>query len=282
MGGTKFIKGKMVQKNFLKLEKLKKINFKKLKKIPWSFNQPLSKAPPNHKFRISDLFVWIKNSEIQTFYEFMDLPSLFEDNEVAVNSLFTLIIFDKKGEILKKIKIKSKINERFELNLNDYLQGINAGIGTFSIFHNNNPEKIKSIGSFISDRGYVKYYVKKLKIFKYVHGNLDAIAYDDNNIINLGANSFLLRKYYIQYQFKKNNIYRFYLVNFSKSKKLFHLYNYIGNNLINSIQIEPSGCDFFEYKCKNDDEVLFIKSKLVMARPMIYVANKSDEDFFHG
>ncbi len=272
----------MVQKNIFKLDKLKKLNFKNIKKIPWIIGQPLTKIPDFSRSRISDLFVWINSKEINTFYEFMDLPSLFENKNSIEKSFFNLMIFDKYGELIKNLEIPVLYGERIVINLNDHLKNISDEIGTFSIFHQKTPEEIQNLGSFISDRGYVKYYSKKLDIFKYVHGNLDAISYDDNDIKNLGVNSFLSRKYFIQCKIEKENKYRFYLVNFTNKIQNYSLYSYKNNKIINRITIKPRGCGFSEYKCNSDNEILYIKSKLVMSRPLIYSEKNNDLDFFHG
>ncbi len=272
----------MVQKNIFNLNKLKKINLKNLRKIPWVIGQPLTKVPDLSKSRISDLFVWINSSEIKTYYEFMDLPSLFEKDNLNKNSFFNLMLFNKYGETLKNIKIPVVYGERIVINISDYLENINDEIGTFSIFHQNTPKEIQNLGSFISDRGYVKYYSKKLEIFKYVHGNLDAISFDDANITNLGVNGFLSRKYFIQCKIEKESNYKFYLVNYTKKNQVFTLRSLNDKNIISNIEIKPRGCGYFEHKCEIQNELLYIKSKLVMSRPLIYSEKNSDLDFFHG
>ena len=36
------------------------------------------------------------------------------------------------------------------------------------------------------------------------------------------------------------------------------------------------------FLCNSDNEILYIKSKLVMSRPLIYLEKNNDLDFFHG
>ena len=74
---------------------------------------------------------------------------------------------------------------------------------------------ISEIGSFITDRGYVKYFINSLDIYKYVHGNLDAISFDGINYKNLGTTSFLKRYYNFKFKITKNVEHKFYLVNFT-------------------------------------------------------------------
>ena len=62
---------------------------------------------------------------------------------------------------------------------------------------------ISEIGSFITDRGYVKYFINSLDIYKYVHGNLDAISFDGKIYKNLGTTSFLKRYYNFQFKITK-------------------------------------------------------------------------------
>ena len=55
--------------------KIRKLNLKLLKKIQWIIKQPLTNKPENSLCTISDLFVWIKNNNIYTEYEILDLPN---------------------------------------------------------------------------------------------------------------------------------------------------------------------------------------------------------------
>ena len=99
--------------------KIKNINLDLIKKLPWIIQQPLSQKPENSKSTISDLFVWIKNKDIQTEYEILDLPNLFNKEIKKIKSKITLFIFDKNGkEILKKNILKLAPLLQIEVMLN--------------------------------------------------------------------------------------------------------------------------------------------------------------------
>ena len=80
--------------------------------------------------------------------------------------------------------------KRTLLKISELVTNKDTDYGTFSIFHNSNPKIISEIGSFITDRGYVKYFINSLDIYKYVHGNLDAISFDGINLQKFRYNKF--------------------------------------------------------------------------------------------
>lgn len=264
--------------------KLKNINLNLIKKLPWLIKQPLSKKPDNYQSTISDLFVWIKDKNIQTEYEILDLPNLFNKEIKKDKSHVTLFVFNKNGEQILRKKILIEPYKRTLLKISSLLNdnNLDQNYGTFSIFHESNPKIISDIGSFISDRGYVKYYINSLDIYKYVHGNLDAICFDGNIYKNLGTTSFLKRFYNFQFTISKGVEYKFYLVNFTNKVKKYELRSLLKNNIIEKIKIFPKGAGILSYTNDYDNDILTIKSNTVMSRPLVYLRKNKDFDFFHG
>ena len=212
----------------------------------------------------------------------MDLPSLFNKETISTKNNVNLIIFDKNGSEILRNKIEIESNKRTSLKINSFLNNIDNDYGTFSIFHEKNPENIKNLGSFISDRGYVKYFINKLDIFKYVHGNLDAVSFDGKFTKNLGSNSFLKRNYNFQFKINKNTYYKFYVVNFTKKKQSFVLRSILNNKIIKKINLNPKGSGVLDYYNQDKEDMLSIKSNLVMSRPLVSIEKNNDIDFFHG
>tara|TARA_B100001057_G_C22868713_1_gene957752 strand:- start:2518 stop:3309 length:792 start_codon:yes stop_codon:yes gene_type:complete len=262
--------------------KIKNINLDLIKKLPWIIKQPLSQKPENSKSTISDLFVWIKNRDIKTEYEILDLPNLFNKEIKKVKSNITLFVFDKNGKEILKKNILIEPYKRTLLKISELVTNKDADYGTFSIFHNSNPKIISEIGSFITDRGYVKYFINSLDIYKYVHGNLDAISFDGNIYKNLGTTSFLKRYYNFQFKITKNVEHKFYLVNFTNKKQHYELRSLLDNRIIEKINISPKGAGILNYLNSSKNDILTIKSNSVMSRPLVYVKTNKDFDFFHG
>ena len=121
-----------------------------------------------------------------------------------------------------------------------------------------------------------------MDIYKYVHGNLDAISFDGNNYKNLGTTSFLKRYYNFQFKIKKGVDHKFYLVNFTNKIQQYELRSLLQNKKIEKIKISPKGAGVFNYLNYENNDILTIRSNSVMSRPLVYLQTNKDFDLFHG
>lgn len=252
----------------------------------WNWRQPLTVVPKNLNGVVSDLFIWRASNEWETYFELLDVVSLFEDSQSL--NFVDIKIFNKSGfEVLQK-KITLNKNSRQLINISNLISEEWGNVGTFAVFHSKNPTVVKELGSNIAERGYVSYTHKNSLIRSYVHGNLDAVTkMDDGKIELLGGASFLQRKYNLQYKFSNDAVHEIALVNpTNKQKKItFQVVSFEKGKVVDSklIQLKPAACEIFKIKTGELDGVrLIIKSRLVMARPLIFSTKNFNLNVFHG
>ena len=134
---------------------------KKVKKAPWVLAQPLTKKPNNPQLVISDLFVWRCNQDWNTYFELLDLASLFGDEG---QHQANIVFFDDNGEHFYQQLIELSGLNRQVLDISKVLSALKqlpSDYGTFCIFHKKVPNSILKLQSFIAERGYVSYQYKK-------------------------------------------------------------------------------------------------------------------------
>ena len=68
-----------------------------IKKIKSRF-EPLVKNPNNVNAVISDLFVWRASHEWETYFDFIDLPGLFNPESNLETAEVKIVFFDEAGE----------------------------------------------------------------------------------------------------------------------------------------------------------------------------------------
>ena len=255
---------------------------KKTKKIPWVLGQKLTNKPANPKSVISDLFVWRYNQDWNTYFELMDVAALFGDER---QHYIDIVFFDEVGDEFYRQLIKLNGLCRQMLNISDLLSTFNklpSDYGTFCVFHQKIPSGVSKIGSFLVERGYVSYQYKDASLRSYVHGNLDAI---DDTLMPLGGSSFLNRRYNLQYLIEPNKDYDIALVNASSSNKRvkFKIESFDGKAQIRKNVILKSK-QAFVFSIKNLPSYgrLIIKSKMIMARPIVFCFDNDKIDVFHG
>ncbi len=262
----------------------------KIKKAPWVIKQPLTKVPSYNKAKISDLFIWRYDNNWQTFFELLDIASLFGDSS---KHKVDIIFFNNHGKQIHKQQFKLNANKRNVLDISSILTSIKdiktmGNFGLFCIFHNKTPDIITKLGSFITERGYISYQYKNAALRSFVHGNFDAISNTNNNINLelLSGNSFLVRKYNLQYLLLPNINYEIAFVNTSSKNKKITI-NIISLNNQKTIKtkgitIAPRASFIFVSGQITTNCRLVIKSKIIMARPVIFCFNNDKMDVFHG
>lgn len=257
-----------------------------LQRVIWNWKQPLTVRPDQLENPVSDLFVWRNNDDWQTFFELIDIPSLFEDELSSryVNFFF----FNTNGEHVFKQRIEVEANKRLTLNISSIIGQSHGELGTFAVFHETTPSVITQMDAHLAERGYVSYCYQNAPLKAYVHGNLDAISsVADGALQLLGGVSFLQREYHLQHKIESEVEYEFGLVNYSpkhqkilcklistSTKKEFGLYEF---------GLDPGGVQVFPMQAKNSsDAKLIIQSHMVMARPVVFRIQNCKMDVFHG
>ncbi len=265
------------------------IFFKIWKRIVWEIGQPLMKTPKNAQAQVSDLFIWRNSLEWKTYFELINIPSLFDQG--CDHQYVVIVFFDENGGELLREKLDLLTNERQQIALSDYLVKIQKNhkigeSGVFSIFHSCTPRVVMESSSYISECGYVGYRYKSSPLNSYVHGNYEAISWYKGKLDLLGGSSILRRRYNLQYSFDYLSDYEIALVNISNrsQKVVFIFFDMDGNKVEDKMAYIQSGGSFF-YKLKKDRKRVVrmtIVSNLIMARPVVFRIGHNDLNVFHG
>ena len=189
---------------------------------------------------------------------------------------------------MQDYKIKSSKNFRSTLDIKKIANDLKIfKNGTFSVFHHYESNIINDSKGFLTDRGYIGYYNKNISPIKsYVHGNFDAISLNSKeNIELLGTYSFFNKKFNLQHEIDKRYNYDIVLINSSSSKQKVIFDIHYNGTVESKEKIIPSK-GFYEFKkLKNkviSNSRLIIKSKLYLARPIVFKYMDSSFDVFHG
>ena len=274
----------------------KKIKFWIKKSIPTRYLEFLGKKgilissiPKDEKSIISDLFVYKIENGWNTFFELLNYSRILDlKTPDDFKYDITIKFFNSSGIFLKNFKIKSSVSFRSTLDINKIASSL--GIfknGTFSVFHHYQSKTTNYSKGFLTERGYVGYYNKNISPIKsYIHGNFDAISLNSNNQIKLlGTYSFFEKKFNLQHELDKRYKYDIVLVNTtaSKQKVKFELYQ---NGSVNFFEKIIPSKGYYEFK-KLDNKIdsnsrLIIKSKLYLARPILFKYIYRSFEVFHG
>jgi hypothetical protein len=259
----------------------------KFRKAFWVIGQPLSKQPSCVDCVISDLFIWRKSQDCETFFELSNLPKFF-GNDISKEGFATFLFFNSQGHLLGESKVAYSQSLRQIVRISDLLSDDSGKFGSFAVFHSNNSKLIQSHGSYLTERGYVSYCYRNAPLRSYVHGNFDAIALsNDSKLEFLGSAGLLPREYRLQYEFNEGSTYEIALVNPSSTKQNIRL------ELVSISTGYPVSCENFKLNAGATKIVLLrfsghgrvralIKSRLVMARPVIFNFFNQQLDVFHG
>jgi len=278
----------------------------KAKQFLWLLHQPLTKTPSKQFSPVSDLFLWRKSENWETFFDLTNLASLFYDTNGESKSLFDngpvrIVIFDSNGKVVNDIKFNPPTYKQLRVNISRLACGTRDKEGTFCVLHSSTPPAISKLGCFLAERGYVSYSYCGCELRSYVHGNLDAVsALSDDRIERLGGTSFFLRQFRLQYELLGKAKYEVAIVNPSTSKQdIFcdviearHKPSINKESRSNSpseivtkvlhVVLQSGGCHIFEVKPGDTPKRLRIRSRLVMARPLVFCLNDTTMDVFHG
>ena len=249
----------------------------------------ITKIPKYNCEIVSDLFPYRIENSWNTFFELLNYKKLLYPN-TNTNEGYAIEIrfFDKKGTFLNKYLVENYRDIKTTLNIKYLLNSLNINSdGTFAVFHQIFPNWLQSKKSFLAERGYIGYENKNFGPIKsFVHGNLDAISQTiDKKETLLGNSSFTNKKYQLQHEFSFKFSYELFWSNPTNNViKLEIFENTIKNNKVTILQIPSRGIK--SYRINPNDKKLnakvIVKSKLYIARPLIFKYMSSSFDVFHG
>ena len=254
------------------------------KKALWRLGQPFTKRPVDPLSVVSDLFIWRKSNEFQTYFELLCLPYFFQQD--VISEKVKIIIFDKSGKQIYEGSIEVFKQNRKTLNISSFIDSGSCEYGTFAVFHEFNPQVFLESNSFLSERGYSSYQYMDGGIRSYVHGNFDAISLSsDGQKFLLGGRSFLKRSFYLQYVFEPNFMYELIFVNPTIKTEKFEIIGFGPPDLPGYecvFTIAAGGSYKFDLPMRDYPLKILIRSNLIMARPVIFKSNLKYFDVFHG
>ena len=249
----------------------------------------ISSIPIDEKSIISDLFFYKIENGWNTFFELLNYSRILDLKTLSnFNYEITIKFFNSSGIFLKNFKIKSSIFFRSTLDIKKIANDL--GIfknGTFSVFHHYESNKTIHSKSFLTERGYIGYYNKNISPIKsYIHGNFDAISLNSKGQLKLlGTYSFFTKRFNLQHELDKRYNYDIVLVNTTPSKQNieFEFHQKGSVEFIKKI-IPPKG--YYKLNKLNNkidsNSRLIIKSKLYLARPILFKYMDTSFDVFHG
>ncbi len=255
----------------------------------WTFRQPLTNLPTVPSGPLSDLFLWRVDEEWQTYFELTDMVGMFGQDDVSQGDISVdLIFFDHLGHEIGNAIVGVPLHKRKVLSIRELLGEGCSGIGTFCVLHKKTPDSIKVLGSSLAERGYISFRYRNAPLRSYVHGNLDAVAKGpQGDIERLGGVSLLAREYRLQYELLRGRRYEIALVNVSpkRQKVICELLDNQSNNLSGThfeADLLPGACHIFSVVPEFKSSRVVIKSRLVMARPLVFCYDGDRLDVLHG
>jgi hypothetical protein len=260
--------------------------FTRASRVPWIVGQRLVRVPKNVNSSVSDLFIWACDDNWNTFFDLIDIYSLFEDEPGHI----FVHIYDKNGLLLTKDHIQLDVHNKTKLDISTLLPEKSGNYGTFCIFHSRSPGSFVQHSSFIAERGYTGYKYKSSTLLAYVHGNHDAIAFNrmDKTTELLGSSSIFKRKYNLQYLLEYGHKYYLGVVNNSPVDQQIKLsvLNSKDSSIVmyyNEFNLKPKGVNFSKVELKKGQQGrASISSKLIMSRPVVFRIGGNNMDIFHG
>ena len=244
----------------------------------------LTRLPSNSQATISDLFLWRKDPNWSSFFELLDIKYLINPNDdINRESSAKFIFFDRFGEKFLEKDIYYSNDGRKTINISNILPESISGYGTFSCFHIISNTYLSETKSFFAERGYCGYSRNDNICKSYVHGNLDAVAYNNSEIEMLGNYNKRTYFYNLQYEFVVGINYEIIITNPTRNKQTITL-NFTNLKELDEIfTLNPRGSLVKKILIKENIKIrLIVKSNIYMARPIIFRYHDNSLDVFHG
>ena len=253
--------------------------------------QPLTAHSSEGSSPVSDLFIWKKNEDWETYFRLVNQDKIVSGPGLSSKVKHAVFIyFSHDGTEIKRIEhaIPDKHSTLISItkDINDYP----GTYGTFCVIHSCSPKELTDIDCQLTERGYVGYSFRDLKLLSYTHGNLDAVAMrKDGTIEMLGGASILRREYRLQYSISPGEENFLIFVNPCKKDmrlqiKLFNTRTRKKPVKVIGIHLPSRGSTEIPlYLDSIDCEYsVIVKSRLCMARPVLFTCRKTSFNVFHG
>lgn len=248
-----------------------------------------TKIPKEKAAVVSDLFPFRIENDWNTYFELLNIYEILDPLENNLKSNWVkLNFYDVKGNFTSDYKVKLDESLKSTLDIKEITKSLNIKKnGTFAVFHERTPNWLKNLNSFVAERGYIGYEnINFGPIKSFIHGNLDAISLENTKKENLLGNySFFEKEYYLQHELLSNFTYELFWVNTtSKSQKLIIIERSLKKDKSTILIIPPKGVKSYK-KLSNENKKnikIVVKSRLYLARPIIFKYMKNSFDVFHG
>lgn len=244
----------------------------------------LTRIPNSANSVTSDLFIWRRDSDWETDFELLDILSLIDPKGDPPERRVKLVVFDARGTIVADELIDVVPNVRLSLHLRDYVPASAGDFGTFACFHLGVDPGLIPVGTFLAERGYCGYGRRSEGPRSFVHGNLDAVAWSAQGLELLGTRGLVSSRYQLQLVIEPGALFELAIVNPSRQPiKVEILQNGRDGKESSSIRLAPRGsCIKSLAGGRKFESLVSLKSKLPMARPVVFFTSGSYFDVFHG
>ncbi len=259
----------------------------RLRRAAWTYRQPLTRMPSQAGAPVSDLFLWRKGPDWQTSFELTDMAGLYEAADNSACGKTCIRLFDGSGKRIGQQEFVPPLYRRQQIDISALAQATEDCAGTFAVFHSHTPAEVQQLGSHLAERGYVSYRFRGAPLRAYVHGNLDAAALEAQQQMTLLAGSGpLWREYRLQHELLTGSRYDIAVVNPSPRRQnvMCEVLDTVGGKRLQALSatLSPGACHLFTLTPGPASQRVVIRSRLVMARPLIFRIEGQRMDVLHG
>lgn len=244
----------------------------------------LTLIPEARQAVISDLFLWRRDAGWETYFELLDVFSLIAPDGNFGQRSVDLAIFDQSGAPLVRESIGVSPGRRRSLRISDFIPETGGDFGTFACFHAGLGPSLDETGVFLAERGYSGYARREHGPRSYVHGNLDAVAEDGAGSTQLGASGLVRSTYRLQLVVEPGALIELALVNpTSRRQHLSVVEDFGRDKSVQSIRLGPRASGIVRLGTRGTEPSrVAVRSRLPMARPVVFYRSGEAFDVFHG
>jgi hypothetical protein len=259
----------------------------RVRRAAWTYKQPLTRVPSRAGAPVSDLFLWRKGPQWQTWFELTDMAGLYEAPRETVRRKTCIRLFDSSSSQIQQYEFEPPLYGRQQIDISALAQDSDDLVGTFAVFHPQTPLSVQELGSHLAERGYVSYRYCNAPLRSYVHGNLDAVALgEDQQMALLAGQGPLCREYRLQHVLLPGSRYDIAIVNGSTARQTIQCAVLEASSAtvldVMSATLPAGGCHLFPVAPGAASQRAVIRSRLVMARPLIFRIEDQGMDVLHG
>lgn len=260
----------------------------RLARARWSFMQPLAHFPSQPGNPVSDLFVWRKGEDWETYFELTDMVAMYDEGaRGGQQRTVEVVLFDSTGQEVYRQRVAAPLHRRNVLDISALVPAGAGELGTFCVLHEATPESMAAIGSSLSERGYISFRYKQAPLRGYVHGNLNAASrLPDGRVERLAGSGFLEREFRLQHELRPGFEYEIGVVNPSRKAQAIHcdVLSVADGRLLEtlSVRLPSGGVHAFPVRPLNESLRVVLRSRLVMARPLVFIFKDQKLAVLHG